>query len=130
MVKINDKSFKRYLRSNLFSEDFLENHLEDLDEYLYHMDRMMLNLKRSGKLTNLAALVVGGCTEMKDNAIPFGKNAYEIIADCVQEFNYPVCYGFPAGHIANNMSLIMGKEYNLTIEKEQVKFEIESNTLV
>jgi muramoyltetrapeptide carboxypeptidase len=72
--------------------------LEDLDEYLYHIDRMMLSLKRSGKLEQLAGLVVGGMTEMKDNTVPFGKTAQEIVFDAVKEYNYPVAFGLPAGH--------------------------------
>jgi len=91
--------------------------LEDLDEYLYHIDRMMLNLKRSGKLTNLKALVVGGFTDMKDNTVPFGKTAEEIILDSVKEYNYPVCFNFPAGHIDRNLALYFGKEVCLKISK-------------
>jgi len=92
--------------------------LEDLDEYLYHIDRMMLNLKRSGKLKNLAGLVIGGFTEMKDNTVPFGKTAEEIIFDAVKEYNYPVCFGFPAGHIDRNLALYLGKEVNLEVKTE------------
>ena len=95
--------------------------LEDLDEYLYHIDRMMMNLKRSGKLQNLAGLVVGGMTEMKDNEIPFGKTAEEIIADAVAEYSYPVFFGFPAGHVPNNYPLIFGREATLTVTE---KFEL------
>lgn len=82
--------------------------LEDLDEYLYHIDRMMMGLKRAGKLTNLAALVVGGMTDMRDNAIPFGKTAEQIIYDSVKEYNYPLYFGLQAGHITNNLALPMG----------------------
>jgi muramoyltetrapeptide carboxypeptidase len=89
--------------------------LEDLDEYLYHIDRMMMNLKRSGKLQNLAGLIVGGMTEMKDNDIPFGKTAEEIIAEAVAEYSFPVVYGFPAGHIQNNFPLIFGREATLNV---------------
>ena len=89
--------------------------LEDLDEYLYHIDRMVMNLKRNGKLQNLAGLIIGGMAEMKDNEIPFGKTAEEIIAEAVAEFNYPVVYGFPAGHIPNNFPLIFGREATLTV---------------
>lgn len=95
--------------------------LEDVDEYLYHVDRMMMNLKRSGKLHNLAGLVVGGFTDMHDNTIPFGKNAYEIIAEHVSEFNYPVCFDFPAGHVADNRALVIGRTYNLEVTTEVVK---------
>ncbi|MFI5149664.1 MAG: LD-carboxypeptidase [Bacteroidia bacterium] len=83
--------------------------LEDLDEYLYHVDRMMMNLKRAGKLDKLAGLVVGGMTDMKDNSIPFGKTAEEIIYDAVKEYDYPVCFGLPAGHTARNMALFLGR---------------------
>jgi muramoyltetrapeptide carboxypeptidase len=90
--------------------------LEDIDEYLYHIDRMMMNLKRSGKLQDLAGLIVGGMTDMKDNAIPFGKNAEEIIAEHVAEFNYPVCFGFPAGHIPDNRAIVLGKVTEMGID--------------
>ena len=90
--------------------------LEDLDEYLYHIDRMMLNLKRSGKLKNLKGLVIGGFTDMKDNAIPFGKSVEEIILDAVKEYNFPICFNFPAGHINRNLALYFGKEINLKVD--------------
>lgn len=89
--------------------------IEDIDEYLYHIDRMMVNLRRSGKLSNLAGLIVGGMTDMNDNLVPFGKTANEIIADAVAEFNYPVCFDFPAGHLDNNLALIMGRKVKLKI---------------
>ncbi|HQI46225.1 MAG TPA: LD-carboxypeptidase [Bacteroidales bacterium] len=92
--------------------------LEDIDEYLYHIDRMILQLKRCGKLKNLAGLIVGGMTDMKDNQIPFGKNAYEIIADAVKEYDYPVCYGFPAGHIEDNRALILGRKISLAVTEK------------
>jgi muramoyltetrapeptide carboxypeptidase len=84
--------------------------IEDLDEYLYHIDRMMMGLKRAGKLQNLAALIVGGMTDMRDNAVPFGKTAEEIIADVVAEYNYPLYFNFPAGHIDRNLALPLGME--------------------
>ncbi|HNW99086.1 MAG TPA: LD-carboxypeptidase [Bacteroidales bacterium] len=92
--------------------------IEDLDEYLYHIDRMMLQLKRSGKLKNLAGLVVGGMTDMKDNTVPFGKTAYEIIHDAVKEYDFPVCIGFPAGHIDDNRALILGRKISLEVKDE------------
>lgn len=96
--------------------------LEDLDEYLYHVDRMMMNLKRNGIFKNLAGLVVGGMSDMNDNAIPFGKSAEEIIAETVQEFDYPVCFGFPAGHLNDNRALILGKKAKLTVDESRVSF--------
>lgn len=89
--------------------------IEDLDEYLYHIDRMMMNLKRSGKLSRLAGLVVGGMTDMKDNAVPFGKTAEEIILDAVKEYNYPVCFHFPAGHVDKNLALYLGRKAKLEV---------------
>lgn len=91
--------------------------IEDLDEYLYHVDRMMMNLKRSGKLKNCAGLIVGGMTDMNDNKIPFGKTALEIIHEAVAEYEYPVCFGFPAGHLDENLSLIMGRTVTLNVEE-------------
>lgn len=92
--------------------------IEDLDEYLYHIDRMMLNLKQSGKLKHLKGLIVGGMTEMKDNAVPFGKTAEEIISEHIAEYDYPVCFNFPAGHIPNNNPLIFGKDAELIVEDD------------
>ncbi|MCC6369771.1 MAG: LD-carboxypeptidase [Bacteroidia bacterium] len=96
--------------------------IEDLDEQLYHIDRMMLQLKRSGKLQHLKALVVGGMSDMKDNAVPFGKTAEEIILDAVKEYKYPVCFNFPAGHIEKNMALYLGKKATLKVEAKTVSF--------
>ena len=94
--------------------------LEDLDEYLYHIDRMMVNLKRSGMLSQLAGLIVGGMNDMKDNQVPYGKTAEEIVRDAVEEYNYPVCFGFTAGHIKENLALYLGKGAKLSISKEEV----------
>ena len=82
--------------------------IEDLDEYLYHIDRMMMALKRAGKLSNLKVLLVGAFTDMHDNAIPFGMTAKEIIYEKVKEFGYPVIWDFPAGHIDNNLAIVLG----------------------
>lgn len=84
--------------------------IEDLDEYLYHIDRVMMALKRASVLKNLTGLIVGAMTDMRDNDIPFGKTAEEIILEAVDEYNYPVCFGFPAGHQPENLPLIMGSE--------------------
>jgi muramoyltetrapeptide carboxypeptidase len=91
--------------------------IEDVDEYLYHIDRMMLSLKRANKLSKLAGLIVGGMTDMKDNEVPFGKTAEEIILDSVKKFGYPVCFGFPAGHQTKNLALILGRRVTLTVEE-------------
>jgi len=89
--------------------------IEDLDEYLYHIDRMITSLKRAKKLDGLAGLIVGSMNGMHDNKISYGKTANEIIYNAVKEFNYPVCFNFPSGHINNNNSLIMGVKANLKV---------------
>lgn len=94
--------------------------LEDLDEYLYHIDRMMLQLKRAGKLANLKGLIIGSFSEMKDNTTPFGKTAEQIICEAVQEYDYPVCFGFPAGHGIKNYPLYLGRNYQLIINDKTV----------
>ncbi len=81
---------------------------EDLDEYLYHIDRMMLNLKRSGKLSHVKALLVGHLSDMHDNTVPFGKTAEEIVADHCQEFEFPLIFNVPAGHLPDNRAFRMG----------------------
>lgn len=96
--------------------------LEDLDEYLYHIDRMMMALKRGGKLQNLAGLIVGGMSDMNDNVVPYGKTAEEIILEHVQEYNYPVCFGFPAGHIDDNRAIKLGAVAQLEISEKGVRF--------
>ncbi len=97
--------------------------IEDVDEYLYHIDRMMISLKRAGKLDRLKGLIVGGMDKMNDNTIPFGKSASEIIADVVSEYDYPVCYDFPAGHGEPNLALILGRTIKLKVDGEvQVAF--------
>jgi muramoyltetrapeptide carboxypeptidase len=95
--------------------------LEDLDEYLYHIDRMMQNLKRSGVLKVIKGLIVGGMTDMNDNAIPFGKTAEEIVSEAIQDFDYPVCFHFPVGHTYDNLPLIFGKVARLVVSSNQIQ---------
>ncbi len=90
--------------------------LEDLDEYLYHIDRMMMAFKRAGLLENLAGLIVGGMTDMHDNTITFGKTAENIIRESVEEYNFPVAFSFPAGHQPDNRALIMGTKLNMEVQ--------------
>ena len=93
--------------------------IEDLDEYLYHIDRMMMNLKRCGHLAHLAGLVVGQMSDMHDNSIPFGRTAEEIVRDAVAEYGYPVCFNFPAGHNGTeNLALKLGHPTRLTVSAE------------
>lgn len=83
--------------------------IEDLDEYLYHVDRMFMNLKRNGVLDNLNGVLVGGLTDMNDNTIPFGQSAEEIAKTYLDEMQIPAVFGFPSGHFENNLSVTIGK---------------------
>jgi muramoyltetrapeptide carboxypeptidase len=96
--------------------------IEDLDEYLYHIDRMMLSFKMSGILSRISGLIVGGFTDMKDNAVPFGKTAEEIILEHVTGYSYPVCLGFPVGHVRDNRCLKVGEKARLIIQADLVTF--------
>ncbi|MFC2080923.1 LD-carboxypeptidase [Bacteroidota bacterium] len=97
--------------------------LEDVDEYLYHIDRMIQNLKMAGMLEHLNGLIVGGMTEMRDNKIPYGKNAYEIIREAVEPYEFPVCFGFPAGHTSPNLSMVFGRQVDLEVKSETVRMD-------
>ena len=99
--------------------------IEDLDEYLYHIDRMMMNLKRNGCLESIKGIVVGSMTKMKDNDIPWGKNAVQIIEDVTKKYNIPIIYNFPAGHIQDNRALILGSTVSMEVTpvKSTLKFE-------
>lgn len=99
--------------------------IEDIDEYLYHIDRMMMSLKRCGCFDDLNGLIVGGMTKMRDNDIPWGKNANQIIEDITKEYSFPILYNFPAGHFHDNRSLIFGKQVSLELNKESSKLTFE-----
>ena len=92
--------------------------IEDLDEYLYHVDRMMHNLKRNGYFDNLKGLIVGNLSDMNDNTIPFGKSAKQIVFDVCKDYNFPICFDFPSGHIDDNRALIMGRTVELEVGSE------------
>jgi muramoyltetrapeptide carboxypeptidase len=99
--------------------------IEDLDEYLYHIDRMMINLKRNGCLESIKGIIVGAMSKMKDNDIPWGKNALEIIEDVTKKYNIPVIYNFPAGHIHDNRALILGGKVTLHSDKISTRVQFE-----
>ncbi len=98
--------------------------IEDVDEYYYNIDRMLWTLKLSGKLSQLSGLIVGGFTNLKDNDTPFGKSIQEIVLEKVREFNYPVCFNFPAGHFNNNCAIPFGVSAELSVEKDKVCLSI------
>jgi muramoyltetrapeptide carboxypeptidase len=95
--------------------------IEDIGEQIYNIDRMLYQLKRSGKLKNLAGLVVGGFTDMKDTDRPFGKTVEEVIQAIVAEYKYPVCFNFPVSHGKENYALKVGGKYELAISNRQAK---------
>lgn len=104
------------LGSNSFPEtDGRILFIEEVDEYIYHVERMMYALRRAGKLQNLKALIIGGLTDIHDNPDPFGKPVEQAIFDVVKDYNYPVIFGFPAGHQPDNRAIILGKEACFTI---------------
>lgn len=102
--------------------------LEDLDEYLYHLDRMMMNFKINGWFNEIDGLIVGGLSNMKDNTVefgfepenPFGKTAKEIIKEYVEEFDFPVCFDFPAGHTSHNLPLYMNRKVSFVVRDKSV----------
>lgn len=89
--------------------------IEDVGEYIYNVDRMLYQLKRSGKLKGLTGLIVGGFTDMKDTTTPFGQSAEEVIRDIFAGYAYPVCFGFPVSHEKENYALKIGVKYRLTV---------------
>lgn len=97
--------------------------IEDLDEYLYHIDRMLQNLKRNGYFERLSGLIVGGMTNLHDNNSPFGKKYKRIILDIVEEYAFPVAFKFPMGHLEDNRALVLGAEVSLQVDKDEVILE-------
>jgi muramoyltetrapeptide carboxypeptidase len=94
--------------------------IEDIGEYTYNIDRLMLQLQRAGKLSNLAGLIVGSFTDMKDTMIPFGASVYDVIYDKVKDYNYPVCFNFPVGHTQENVALKHGIVHTLEVNEKGV----------
>jgi len=97
--------------------------IEDVGEYLYNIDRLLYQVKRSGKLSKLAGLIIGGFTDSKDTERPFGKTVEEIIREVIQEYDYPVCFGFPVSHEKENYALKIGVGYKLRVGKSKVTLE-------
>ncbi len=97
--------------------------IEDVGEYIYNVDRMLYQLKRCGKLDNLAGLIVGKFTDMKDTTIPFGQTIEEVVYNIIKDFDYPVCFGFPVSHEKENYALKIGVKYELTVSSTSVQLE-------
>lgn len=98
--------------------------IEDLDEYLYHVDRMMYSLKRSGMLQGLTGLIVGGMTDMNDHNIPFGYDAKEIIWSAVAEESYPVVFDAPIGHLSDNQAIPLGLPCTLSVTQDKAEIQV------
>jgi muramoyltetrapeptide carboxypeptidase len=99
--------------------------IEDLDEYLYHIDRMMYNLKRNGYLKNVKGIIVGTMRDMHDNEIPFGQNATQIIKAITADLNIPIAFDFPAGHQRDNKTLMLGAQVNFSVTDKEVVLKFE-----
>lgn len=97
--------------------------VEDVDEYIYQVDRMFVQLKRCGKLENLAGLVIGKFAGIKDTTLPFGKTVFETIREHVHAYNYPICFDFPVGHSNENVALKHGVLHNLEVKRKKVILE-------
>lgn len=91
--------------------------LEDVGEHEYAIDRMMRALKRSGKLARLKGLIIGAFNGYEVEELPFGQSPEQIIQEIVKDYDYPVCYNFPVGHIDNNQAMIIGKKIQMDIIK-------------
>ncbi len=97
--------------------------IEDVGEHEYAIDRMMRTLKRKGKLSRLKGLVVGAFNELGEESIAFGQSPEEIIWDLVKEYDYPVCFNFPCGHINDNRAMVLGKNVSLQVNTHEVKLQ-------
>lgn len=94
--------------------------LEDIGEYLYNTDRMLVQLKRAGKLDKVAGIIFGGFSDMKDTERPFGKTTDEILKEISDDLDVPVCFNFPVSHGKENYALKIGVEYNLIVGEKKV----------
>ena len=97
--------------------------IEDLDEYLYHIYRMMYNLKRNGYFENVKGIIVGSMADMHDNEIPFGQNEVQIITEIAKENRIPIVFQFPAGHQSDNRTLILGQQVAFEVNEKEVKLQ-------
>lgn len=95
--------------------------IEDVGEYIYNVDRMLYQLKRSGQLAHLRGLIIGRFSDMKDTTVPFGEDTFAAINDIIKKYDYPVCYNFPVSHDEENYALKIGVDYKLTVSKTMVE---------
>jgi len=99
--------------------------IEDLNEYLYHIDRMLQNFKHSGIFSKISGLIVGTMSNMKQGADPYNGTIEEIILDAIKEYNIPVCFNFPCGHDEEHEALMLGGTYTLDVSQEKVSLKLQ-----
>ncbi|MBT8317883.1 MAG: LD-carboxypeptidase [Lutibacter sp.] len=97
---------------------------EDVGEYLYHIDRMVYALKRSDYFKNCSGIIIGDMTNVKKNTTPFGQTVEKIVLEATKEYNFPILFGFPAGHDDVNKAIFLGREIEMKVGKKHstVKF--------
>lgn len=93
--------------------------LEEVGEYFYHVDRMLTSLKLAGKLEGLSALIIGGMNRIESTSIPWGRSVEETIMDIVGEYDYPVLFGFPAGHTNDNRAFYIGRQATVQLKRNK-----------
>ncbi len=96
--------------------------IEEVDEAMYVIERLLLQLKIAGKFEHLKGLIIGGITKVKDMVFSFDKTIEQIVIDITKNYDFPVCFNFPAGHINDNCAIILGKKATLTVNYDQVFF--------
>lgn len=97
--------------------------LEDVGEYLYNIDRMIIQLERAEMFKHLKGLIIGGFSDMKDTTIPFGTDVYNLINHHVKDYKFPICYGFPVSHETENVALKIGINHELKVTKDGVSLK-------
>lgn len=114
------------VQGSLSEMDFTDKilFLEDVGESEASIDRMMRMLKRNGKLTKLKGLIVGAFNEIEEEKISFGQTPEEVIWDAVKEYEYPVCFNFPTGHIEDNKAMVLGKNAVLKVNEKDVSLSL------
>lgn len=115
------------MRATPFDFDYTGNILfiEDTGEKPYQIDRMMQNLRLSGVLANISGLIVGQFAETQEDE-SMHQTIYQIIANTVKEYNYPICFGLSAGHIEDNIPLLIGANTTLTVNDQKANISFQS----
>ncbi|NHM00532.1 LD-carboxypeptidase [Flavobacterium sp. KDG-16] len=99
--------------------------IEDLDEYLYHVDRMLQNMKRNDYFKNVKGIIVGSMRDMHDNEIPFGQNEVQLITEIAKDLNIPIAFEFCAGHQKDNRTLVLGSQVYFEVNESEIKLTFE-----